>query len=39
MRPAAVSPWWFVAEGAVAGLIIGYLATKLGGEGKESIPD
>lgn len=29
------SPFWFVIEGAVVGLLIGYLATKLGGEGKD----
>ncbi|MGH1540080.1 MAG: hypothetical protein ACRBHB_06640 [Arenicella sp.] len=28
------SPFWFVAEGAILGLIIGYLATYFGGEGK-----
>jgi hypothetical protein len=28
-----VSPFWFVAEGAIVGAIIGYCATKLGGEG------
>ena len=27
------SPFWFVAEGALIGLVIGYFATKLGGEG------
>lgn len=32
------SPWWFTLEGAVVGLVIGYAATKLGGEGKETIP-
>jgi hypothetical protein len=31
------SPFWFVLEGAILGLIIGYLATKFGGEGKESV--
>ena len=30
------SPWWFVVEGAVVGLLIGYLATKFGGEGPET---
>ncbi len=30
------SPFWFVAEGAVAGLIIGYFATRFGGEGTET---
>lgn len=27
------SPFWFVAEGALAGLVIGYAATRAGGEG------
>ncbi|MEX0298366.1 MAG: hypothetical protein AB3N28_04800 [Kordiimonas sp.] len=31
------SPFWFVAEGAFVGLVIGYFATKLGGEG-EALP-
>ena len=31
------SPFWFTAEGAIIGLIIGYLATKFGGEGEETI--
>lgn len=31
------SPFWFSAEGAVVGLIIGYLATRFGGEGKETV--
>ena len=31
------SPFWFTAEGAVAGFIIGYLATRYGGEGKETV--
>ena len=37
--PAGVmsSPWWFTAEGAVVGLIIGYFATRFGGEGKETV--
>ena len=30
------SPFWFVAEGAVVGLIIGYVATCFGGEGVET---
>lgn len=30
------SPFWFVAEGAVVGLVIGYLATRAGGEGPET---
>ena len=28
---------WFTAEGAVIGLIIGYFATRFGGEGKETV--
>jgi hypothetical protein len=31
------SPFWFVLEGAIIGLIIGYLATRFGGEGKETV--
>ena len=31
------SPFWFVLEGALVGLIIGFLATRFGGEGKETI--
>lgn len=30
------SPFWFVVEGALVGLIIGWLATRFGGEGTES---
>ena len=33
------SPWWFVAEGALAGLVIGYFATRLGGEGAITVQD
>ena len=29
------SPFWFVAEGALVGLLIGYAATRFGGEGKD----
>lgn len=29
------SPFWFVAEGAVIGLIMGYFATRFGGEGAQ----
>ena len=32
-----VSPFWFVLEGAVVGGIIGYFATRFGGEGKETV--
>ncbi|MEN8165884.1 MAG: hypothetical protein ABFR65_00215 [Pseudomonadota bacterium] len=31
------SPFWFTAEGAVVGLVIGYFATRYGGEGKETV--
>ncbi len=31
------SPFWFTAEGAIVGLLIGYLATRFGGEGKETV--
>jgi len=31
------SPFWFTAEGAIIGLVIGYFATQLGGEGKETV--
>lgn len=31
------SPYWLVLEGAVIGLVIGYLCTKYGGEGKETV--
>ncbi len=30
---ALQSPFWFVAEGAIIGLIIGFFATRYGGEG------
>jgi hypothetical protein len=30
------SPFWLVAEGAVVGLVIGYFATRFGGEGPET---
>lgn len=30
------SPFWFVADGAAVGLLIGYFATRFGGEGPES---
>jgi hypothetical protein len=29
------SPWWFVLEGALIGLLIDLVATKYGGEGKD----
>jgi hypothetical protein len=31
------SPFWFSLEGAIVGLLIGYLATRFGGEGKETV--
>ena len=31
------SPFWFVAEGAIIGLVIGYFATLLGGEGRKTV--
>ena len=31
------SPFWFTLEGAIVGLIIGYVATRFGGEGKEAV--
>ena len=33
------SPFLFVLEGAIAGTLIGYLATRFGGEGKETVQD
>jgi len=32
------SPFWFVLEGAVVGLVIDGIATRFGGEGKELLP-
>ncbi len=31
------SPFWFTLEGAVVGLLIGYFATRFGGEGAETV--
>lgn len=31
------SPFWIVAEGAMIGLVIGYFATRFGGEGSELV--
>lgn len=31
------SPFWFTAEGAIIGFIIGYFATRFGGEGEEIV--
>ncbi|MFW5432037.1 MAG: hypothetical protein ACKE5M_08475 [Methylophilaceae bacterium] len=33
------SPFWFVAEGAIIGLIIGYFATRFGGEGRDTLDE
>ena len=30
---------WFVLEGAIVGIIIGYFATRFGGEGKETVEE
>jgi hypothetical protein len=35
---ALQSPFWFMGEGAIVGLVIGYLATRFGGEGPETLP-
>jgi hypothetical protein len=32
----AYSPFWFTLEGAIIGLLIGYFATRFGGEGPET---
>lgn len=32
-----LSPFWIVAEGILVGLLIGFVATKIGGEGKEIV--
>lgn len=34
---ALQSPFWFVLDGAIAGIVIGYLATRFGGEGREAV--
>ena len=31
------SPFWFTVEGGVVGLVMGFFATRLGGEGKETV--
>ena len=31
------SPFWFVGEGVIVGLVIGYAATRAGGEGPETV--
>jgi hypothetical protein len=32
-----MSPFWFVFEGAIFGLLIGYFATRFGGEGPKTV--
>ena len=32
-----LSPFWFVVEGAIVGLLIGYVATRFGGEGPATV--
>ena len=34
-----LSPFWFVLEGALVGLLIGYFATRFGGEGAATVQD
>ncbi len=36
---AISSPFWFVLEGAIIGMIMGFFATRFGGEGKDTIAD
>jgi len=36
---ALQSPFWLILEGAVLGLIIGYAATRIGGEGKQIVDE
>ena len=31
------SPFWFVLEGAIIGMIMGFFATRFGGEGKDTL--
>jgi hypothetical protein len=33
------SPFWSVIDGAIFGMIIGYFATRFGGEGKETVEE
>ena len=33
------SPFWFVLEGGIVGIIIGYFATRFGGEGKAAVEE
>ena len=34
---ALQSPFWFTVEGMIVGLLIGYFATRFGGEGKATV--
>jgi|TARA_R110002072_G_scaffold27483_2_gene89395 hypothetical protein len=34
-----LSLFWFILEGAVIGLVMGYSATKFGGEGKAAVAE
>ena len=34
---ALTSPFWFVLEGAIIGMIMGFFATRFGGEGKDTV--
>jgi hypothetical protein len=34
---AISSPFWFVLEGAIIGMIMGFFATRFGGEGKDTL--
>lgn len=34
---ALISPFWFITEGAMIGLIIGFFATRFGGEGEKTV--
>jgi len=36
---AISSPFWFVLEGAIIGMIMGFFATRFGGEGRDTIPE
>ena len=36
---AISSPFWFVLEGAIIGMVMGFFATRFGGEGKDTIAD
>ncbi len=35
--PALYSPYWLVLEGALVGLVIGFFATRFGGEGSATV--